>query len=282
MTRPSKAEGGVTRPSKSEMMVVGGRVAIGAPTVLDRKYILGQAKQEQITRPVQSQPTSSTRHLFSLLQSPCTPVSSPSLGSLNSPISLFLISAHLARSQTFMLASINIPPPLTLSDIMRSFTPSSGHEGEVEEGQDHAYPEKSCTVSLEPLEQFEIDSMQSRLSELGIGTSREPTLSARERELADTVPNSHLFLISLNLSSSDSPLLLDQTPRNSWPKLRRYATSRNNGTSYCNKPGRRSCGWIWRGTCGPELLKCCSWGDVWVLQFRIRRCVSEVCFYFNI
>ena len=54
MTRPPKAEGGVTRPSKSEKMVVGGRVAIGAPTALDRKYILGQAKQEQITRPVQS------------------------------------------------------------------------------------------------------------------------------------------------------------------------------------------------------------------------------------
>ena len=55
MTRPSKAEGGVTRPSKSVMVLVGGRVAIGAPIALDRKYILGQAKQEQITRLVQSQ-----------------------------------------------------------------------------------------------------------------------------------------------------------------------------------------------------------------------------------
>ena len=161
MTRPSKAEGGVTRPPKSEMMVVGGRVAIEAPTALDRKYILGQAKQEQITRPVQSQPTSSTGHLFFLLQSPCAPVSSPSLESLelNCPINLFLISVHLVRLQTFMLASINIPPPLALSDIMRSFSPSQGHEGEVEEGQDHAHPKKSRTMPPEPLEQLEIDSM---------------------------------------------------------------------------------------------------------------------------
>ena len=89
------------------------------------------------------------------------------------------------------------PPPLALSDIMRSFTPSPGHEGELEEGQDHTHPEKSRTVSPEPLEQSEIDSMKSRLSELGIGTSREPALSARERELAGMVPNSHLFFVPI-------------------------------------------------------------------------------------
>ena len=74
---------------------------------------------------------------------------------------MFLIGAHLVRPQTFMLASINVPPPLALSDIMRSFTPSPGHQREAEEGQDHAHRKKSRAVSLEPLEQLEINSMKS-------------------------------------------------------------------------------------------------------------------------
>ena len=81
------------------------------------------------------------------------------------------------------------PPPLALSDIMHPFTPSPGHEGDVDEDQDGAQPqETSRTVSPEPLEQSEIDSIKSRLLQLGIGTSREPTLSSRERELVDMVP----------------------------------------------------------------------------------------------
>ena len=80
------------------------------------------------------------------------------------------------------------PPPLALSDIMRSFTPSPGHEGEADEDKGCAHNEKSRTVSPEPLEQSEIDSIKSRLLELGIGTSHEPELSVRERELADMVP----------------------------------------------------------------------------------------------
>lgn len=85
------------------------------------------------------------------------------------------------------------PPPLALSDIMRSFTPSPGHEGEVDEDHDRAHPEKPRTVSPEPLEQSEIDSMKSRLLELGVSTSREPSLSTRERELADMVPEISLL-----------------------------------------------------------------------------------------
>jgi len=80
------------------------------------------------------------------------------------------------------------PPPLALSDIMHPFTPSPGHEGDVDEDQDRTHPETSRTVSPEPLEQSEIDSIKSRLLQLGIGTSREHTLSSRERELADMVP----------------------------------------------------------------------------------------------
>jgi len=79
------------------------------------------------------------------------------------------------------------PPPLALSDIMHPFTPSPGREGEVDEDQDCANPETPRTVSPEPLEQSEIDSIKSRLLQLGIGTSCEPTLSSRERELVDMV-----------------------------------------------------------------------------------------------
>ena len=92
---------------------------------------------------------------------------------------------------------VHDPPPLALSDIMHPFTPSPGREGEADEDQDRAHPETPRTVSPEPLEQSEIDSMKSRLSELGIGTSREPALSASERELADMVPNSHLSFVPI-------------------------------------------------------------------------------------
>ncbi|KAF9649652.1 hypothetical protein BDM02DRAFT_3186141 [Thelephora ganbajun] len=80
---------------------------------------------------------------------------------------------------------VHDPPPLALSDIMHSFTPSPGHEGEVDEDQDRAHPEAYRTVSPEPLDQTEIDSIKSRLLQLGIGTSPEPGLSTRERELGD-------------------------------------------------------------------------------------------------
>ena len=82
---------------------------------------------------------------------------------------------------------VHDPPPLALSDIMHPFTPSPGHEGEVDEDEDHTLPEASRTESPEPLEQSEIDSIKSRLLELGIGSSREPSLSTRERELTDMV-----------------------------------------------------------------------------------------------
>ena len=94
------------------------------------------------------------------------------------------------------------PPPLALSDIMRSFTPSPGHEGEVDEDQDHVRPGKSRSISPEPLEQSEIDSMKSRLLELGIGTSREPSFSTRERELVDMV----LKISPLPRSRSNLPI----------------------------------------------------------------------------
>ena len=99
------------------------------------------------------------------------------------------------------------PPPLALSDIMHPFTPSPGHEGEVDEDQDRAHPETSRAVSPEPLEQSEIDSIKSRLLQLGIGTSPESALSTRERELADMVPRFSPLPNSrsdpLNLSFSD-------------------------------------------------------------------------------
>ena len=82
----------------------------------------------------------------------------------------------------------NDPPPLALSDIMHPFTPSPGREGEVDEDQDPAHPETPRTVSPEPLEQPEIDSIKSRLLQLGMVSSREPNWSPRERELADMVP----------------------------------------------------------------------------------------------
>lgn len=80
------------------------------------------------------------------------------------------------------------PPPLALSDIMHPFTPSPGREGEVDQDQDCDHPETPRTVSPEPLEQSEIDTIKSRLLQLGVGTSHEPALSSGERELADMVP----------------------------------------------------------------------------------------------
>jgi hypothetical protein len=139
------------------------------------------------------------------------------------------------RSTSPPAAMAHDPPPLALSDIMRSFTPSPGHEGEVDQDQDRAHPEKSRSVSPEPLEQSEIDSMKSRLLELGIGTSREPSLSARERGLADMVsgfsPLPHSRSNPVNLSFSDSPLPSDRIPHNLWLKLRLYTSFRNNGTN---------------------------------------------------
>ena len=102
---------------------------------------------------------------------------------------------------------VHDPPPLTLSDIMHPFTPSPGHEGEVDEDEDPAHPEASRAVSPEPLEQSEIDSIKSRLLQLGIGTPCEPTLSSRERELADMVHRfSPLPSLDLTLSISASPI----------------------------------------------------------------------------
>jgi hypothetical protein len=132
------------------------------------------------------------------------------------------------RSTSSPPAMAHDPPPLALSDIMHSFTPSPGHEGEVDEDKVRAHPEKSRTVSPEPLEQSEIDSIKSRLLELGIGTSREPALSAGERELADMVPGistlPHPRSNPLNLSSFDSPPPSDRIPRSSWIKLRLYTS----------------------------------------------------------
>jgi len=101
---------------------------------------------------------------------------------------------------------VHDPPPLALSDIMHPFTPSPGHEGEVDEEQDHTLPEASRTASPEPLEQSEIDSIKSRLLQLGIGSSREPTLSTRERELTDMVHRFSPFLADLTLSISAFPI----------------------------------------------------------------------------
>ena len=110
-------------------------------------------------------------------------------------------------STSSLAAMAHDPPPLALSDIMRSFTPSPGHEGEVDEDNDPAHAKKSRTVSPEPLEQSEIDSMKSRLLELGITTSREQTLSTRERELADMVPGtSPLPHLDLTLPISAPPI----------------------------------------------------------------------------
>jgi len=111
---------------------------------------------------------------------------------------------------------VHDPPPLALSDIMHPFTPSPGREGEVDEDQDRAHPETPRTVSPEPLEQSEIDSVKSRLLQLGIGSLHEPTLSSRERELADMVPElsspSYPRSNLLNLSFSDLPLPSDRIP----------------------------------------------------------------------
>lgn len=138
------------------------------------------------------------------------------------------------------------PPPLALSDIMHPFTPSPGHEGEVDEDQDRAHPEASRTASPEPLEQSEVDSIKSRLLQLGIGASPEPTLSTRERELVDMVPRFSPLSRSrsnpLDLSFSDFPLLSDRTLLNLWRKLRLYTSSCSSATNYYNKPRRRNCG----------------------------------------
>jgi hypothetical protein len=102
---------------------------------------------------------------------------------------------------------VHDPPPLALSDIMHPFTPSPGHEGEVDEDQDCARPGTSRAVSPEPLEQSEIDSIKSRLLQLGISTSPESTLSPRERELADMVPRfSPLPRLRSNLFISACPI----------------------------------------------------------------------------
>ena len=154
------------------------------------------------------------------------------------------------------------PPPLALSDIMRSFTPSPGREGGVDEDKDCAHNEKSRAVSPEPLEQPEIDSIKSRLLELGIGTSREPALSTRERELADMVPViptlPHPRSNPLHLSSFDSPPPSDRIPRNLWPKLRPFTSLPNNVNNYYNKSRRRNCGGMRKETYGRELRKRCS------------------------
>ena len=161
---------------------------------------------------------------------------------------------------------VHDPPPLALSDIMHPFTPSPGHEGEVDEDQDHALPEASRTVSPEPLEQSEIDSIKSRLLQLGIGSSRDPTLSTRERELTDMVPRfsppSHSRSHPRNLSFSDFPLPSDRIPLNSWPKLRLYTSLCNSATNCYNRPKRRNCGGMRNGTYGPGHLKRCSQNGV--------------------
>ena len=175
-------------------------------------------------------------------------------------------------------AMVQDPPPLALSDIMHPFTPSPGHEGEVDEDQDHALPETSRTASPEPLEQSEIDSIKSRLLQLGIGSSREPTLSTRERDLTDMVlrfsPPSRSRSNPLNLSFSDFPLPSDRIPLNLWPKLRLYTSLCNSATSYYNRPRRRNCGGMRKGTYGPELLKHCSQNDVQVPRPYIPRYAS--------
>jgi len=175
-------------------------------------------------------------------------------------------------------AMVHDPPPLALSDIMHPFTPSPGHEGEVDEDQDRALPEASRAVSPEPLEQSEIDSIESRLLELGIASSREPTLSTRERELTDMVPRfsptSHSRSNPLNLSFSDFPLPSDRIPLNSWLKLRLYTSLCNSVTNYYNRPRRRNCGGIRKGTYGPELPKHCSRNGVRVPRPYIPRYAS--------
>jgi hypothetical protein len=156
---------------------------------------------------------------------------------------------------------VHDPPPLALSDIMHPFTPSPGREGEVDEDQDPAHPETPRTVSPEPLEQSEIDTIKSRLLQLGIGTSPEPNLSSRERELVDMVPGftplSHSRSNLLNLSFSDLPLPSDRIPRSSWCKLRLYTNLLNSASNCYNKPRRRNYGGMRKGTYGRELLKHC-------------------------
>ena len=170
------------------------------------------------------------------------------------------------------------PPPLALSDIIRSFTPSPGHEGEIDEDRNRAHPETSRSVSPEPLEQSEVDSVKSRLLELGIGTSNEPVLSAREQELVDMVPGISPLLHQrsnpLNLSFSDLPLPSDRIPHNSWHKLRPYTSSRSNVTYYYNKPRKNNCGGMPKKICGREPLKLCLSNDVRVLRHCVQRYVS--------
>ena len=177
-------------------------------------------------------------------------------------------------------AMVHDPPPLSLSDIMHPFTPSPGHEGEPDEDQDRAHPEPSRSASPEPLEQSEIDSIKSRLLQLGIGTSPEPTLSTRERELVDMVPrfSSHPHSRSnpLNLSFSDFPLPSDRIPFNSWPKLRLYTSLHNSATNCYNSPRRRNCGGMRKGTCGRGLLKLSSQNDVRVPRLYIPRYASTL------
>jgi len=157
---------------------------------------------------------------------------------------------------------VHDPPPLALSDIMHPFTPSPGHEGEVDEDQDRAHPEASRTVSPEPLEQSEIESIKTRLLQLGIEASSEPNLSVRERELVDMVlrffPLPYFRSNPLNLSFSDLPLPSDRIPRNSWPKLRLYTRLRSSVTNYYNKSKRTNCGGMRKETCGRGLPKHCS------------------------
>ena len=182
------------------------------------------------------------------------------------------------KSTSSPAVMVHDPPPLALSDIMHPFTPSPGHEGEVDEDRDRVHPEPSRTVSPEPLEQLEIDSVRSRLLQLGIGTSTEPALSTRERELADMVPGFSppppSRSNSPNLSFSDFPLPSDRIPLNSWSKLRLYTSLPSSATSYCNKPRRRSYGGMRKGTCGRELRKHSSRNAVRVPRPYIPRYAS--------
>ena len=160
---------------------------------------------------------------------------------------------------------VHDPPPLALSDIMHPFTPSPGHEGEADEDEDRARPETSRTVSPEPLEQTEIDSIKSQLLQLGVGTSHESALSPRERELADMVPRFSPLPLSrsnpLYLSFFDLQLPSDRILHNSWRKLRLYTSLPNSVTNYYNKRRRKNYGGMLKEIYGRELQRHCSRND---------------------